>query len=1381
NLDRATPRELKKTLKELERGLEKIPRGTAEWRRQAEQIRRVRAEINSVNAAMREQEGAASRLMGWWGKWQDAALAGAAAAAAAVVMAGRSAVKAYAEMQQEEANVRKYTGMTEEQVKALNEEFRHIDTRSSREELNKLAQEAGRLGKQSQEDVLGFVRAADKINVALDDLGSGATLTLSKLAGIFGDEKRLGTEKALLSIGSVINELSQNCSASAPYLAEFASRMGGVGAQAGLTVQQIMAMAAVLDTNNQALEASATAVSQVMVRIYQDPAKYAKVAGIEVKKFSKLVKEDMNAAFLEFLEHLNRAGSMDVLSPMFKDMGENGSRAISALATLAAKVEDVKMQQENANTAFKEATSIDAEFAVQNSTVQAGMEKAQKAIKEICVTLGQELMPIMKYAISSSTLIVKALLLMVRWLKEYRVEIVSAASALAAYGVVMGIFAVKAKVAAAAGALLNGSISLTSKLGPAFRLVMAAITNAVQYFTGGLRVSYAMQQRWSAAMAAMKFTSWIGLVSALAAGVLILAKRFSDSAKEARRLREEQEQYRKSLTDIAARSNEMAAKEKGRLDALYKSTVSVTKAQEERIKAAATLQKMYPDIFGNFSKEDIMLGKAASAYNRLTRSILENARARAASEKMTENWKEALDKRQDLGDARATFKKADAAYSKTEKEYKARLDGAMDSPQRYAALMREYAEIIKPLREQRDAAMNAIGEAKRSLQEIDRANKWLAEQGGFMFAAGTTPESGEPAAPNDGADYVSKGKSKKGPEVAKWFTDRLKALKAARTEAEAQAAALRALGEIDFREQRDRQEKAMSEYLSKVIALYESDYAKASKGRDYREVDNYQQHVKERSELAKKMLERETAERADILARHRDMAIKEAEAEQKAAGAATLGAEAIFRQKRMEAWREYYAGMFALHDEGSEQYYKLSMEWERKLKEDRLEVRAQFLKRLAELERAGEDARPKWLTEYERKVADLLTLAHDAGLDEEQFAAMRKLAREAARRDSGMLPKGSEAAERGKAKEAELKKARQALDAGIISKEEYARKVAEIEKEFAQSMSDVFSGVNDQWIKAMAGVYDAVSGMIAAFSSGSEGQLQSVAAAVQATSGVVMLAMQTASEFQEADQKIREKRINDYYSKEIELAEGNTRKVKQLEKQKEAEIAEMKRRASEKQFAMQVVAAVAQTATNALNAYGSAAAIPVVGHILAPIAAAAAVAAGMLQVAVIKKQQQAAAATGYMTGGYTEPGPRDRVAGVVHAGEWVAPASMVDNPRTGAVIAMLEQARRGNVSPSLSMEAVDRRIMAPAIMAAAISGRPAAYAAPAIAPEPAMQTDSRGRSLPDVISRLADRLEAPIEAVTTVSGRMGTRNALDKYDRFLKNKSPRDRKSDFTR
>lgn len=203
-LDKAAPRELNKALRTLQSQLNGIERGSKAWDEHIAKIKAVKEELGKVNEQMQPQQGLWSRFNRWLNDCQTALL-GIGAAVTGLVMAGKSAVQAYADMEQEMANVRKFTGMSAEEVENLNEEFKKMDTRSSREELNRLAQEAGRLGKQSQEDVLGFVRAADKINVALDDLGEGATLTLSKLTGIFGDEKRLGTEKALLSVGSVIN------------------------------------------------------------------------------------------------------------------------------------------------------------------------------------------------------------------------------------------------------------------------------------------------------------------------------------------------------------------------------------------------------------------------------------------------------------------------------------------------------------------------------------------------------------------------------------------------------------------------------------------------------------------------------------------------------------------------------------------------------------------------------------------------------------------------------------------------------------------------------------------------------------------------------------------------------------------------------------------------------------------------------------------------------------------------------------------------------------------------------------------------------------------------------------------------------------------------
>ena len=476
-LDKATPKELNMALKQLKRELNDMERGTAAWDKQVAKIKRVKAELDSVNAEMKEHQGVLSRLNDGFNKW-GMSIASAAAALTGITMTVRQAVEAYAQMDQEMANVQKFTGMSREEVQSLNEEFKKLDTRTGREGLNQLAQEAGRLGKSSQEDVLGFVRAADKINVALDDLGEGATLTLSKLTGVFGTEAVYGTEQSLLKVGSVINELSQNSAASAPYLAEFASRLGGVGSQAGMTVQQIMAYGAVLDANQQQLESSATALSQLIVKLYRDPAKYAEAAGLDVQKFTDLLKKDANEAVLTLLDTLNQAGGMDALAPMFADMGEEGSRSVATLSMLASKISEVREQQKAANVAFEEGTSINREFDVQNNTVAAGLDKAKNNFHEMAVELGEKLAPAARYAITGTSALMKVLSGTVSFIVNNRTAIVSLTAAIAAYTVATNLAAIKTgiltaaqKVATAATKLFNLALSAN----PA-GLVAAAVT-----------------------------------------------------------------------------------------------------------------------------------------------------------------------------------------------------------------------------------------------------------------------------------------------------------------------------------------------------------------------------------------------------------------------------------------------------------------------------------------------------------------------------------------------------------------------------------------------------------------------------------------------------------------------------------------------------------------------------------------------------------------------------------------------------------------------------------------------------------------------------------------------------------------------------------------
>ena len=590
-LNKAAPVDLNRALKHLQNELKTIERGTPAWDAHVQKIRMVKAELDKVNAEMKQSESFLVRMRNGIQNW-GAMAAGAAAGLTGVVMAGKKAVQTYAEMEQEMANVRKYTGMTEEQVNHLNDAFKQMDTRTSREELNKLAQEAGRLGMQSEEDVLGFVRAADKINVALDDLGDGATLTLSKLTDIFGDKQALGTERSLLAVGSVINELSQNSTAAAPYLAEFAQRLAGVGAQAHMTIPEIMGFGAVLDSQGQKLEMSSTALSKVIMNLFKDPAKIAKATGLAVEEFAETCKRSTNEGLLMLLNRLHELGGIDTLAPVFADMGENGARASAVLAALAGNVDMVRQQQEAANVAFSEAVSIDKEFEVQNTTVQAGLEKARKRFTELAVELGEKLMPVMRMFISSTSITMKVLSQTIDFVMKYRVAILSATAALVAYYA-----AVKAQEAWTA-------------------------------FTSGIKKAVVAVRAFNAALAANPLGAVLAVLAAVGTAIAVFVHRAREAAKE---------------MDVIGRANQQAAKsfaeQKAKIDRLTAAVNNNNLSLEYRRKALKELQAIVPAYHASLTDEGKLINDNRDAINDYLTALDRKLKMQAYEEMLQEQYR----------------------------------------------------------------------------------------------------------------------------------------------------------------------------------------------------------------------------------------------------------------------------------------------------------------------------------------------------------------------------------------------------------------------------------------------------------------------------------------------------------------------------------------------------------------------------------------------------------------------------------------------------------------------------------------------------------------------------------------------------------------------
>ena len=476
-------RDLGKRQKELNQILRNLSPNTDLYKQYSEQLKVVNNRIKELKGTATETQFSLAKLADGFNRYGTMA-ATAVASLTGLTLTMRKCVDDYAEMEEAQSQVIKYTGLSKEAVKELNEEFKNMDTRTPRTRLNELAGDAGKLGISTKEGVLEFVEAANMINVALgEDLGKDAITQIGKLAGMFGEGDR-SLKENMLAVGSAVNSVAQNSAASEPYLVEFTARMGGVGKQAKLAVTDIMGYASALDQNMLRSEMASTALQGLILKLYQEPAQYAKLAGIEVGAFTKMMEEDANEAVLTFLEALGRLGGMDQMAPVLKEMKLSGAEAAGVIAALAGNVEKVREEQEGANQAYMEATSVVNEYNVQNSTVQAELDKAKQRFADIRVELGQQLLPVMKYMITTGSLTVKGLSAIVHVILEYKNVIIALVTAITTYIAITKTATVVTKayhVITKAVTVATAALNKTLKANP-WGFVISGLTAAVTYF-----------------------------------------------------------------------------------------------------------------------------------------------------------------------------------------------------------------------------------------------------------------------------------------------------------------------------------------------------------------------------------------------------------------------------------------------------------------------------------------------------------------------------------------------------------------------------------------------------------------------------------------------------------------------------------------------------------------------------------------------------------------------------------------------------------------------------------------------------------------------------------------------------------------------------------
>lgn len=1342
HLKTSSVRDLEYSMKVLNQEMRGLDRGSEAFKQMQMQAKQLKTELEAVRAEGQAQQSWIGRTADWFNRMQGVIL-GVIAAISGLTFTVKSCVEKFASMDEEMTNVRKYTGQTADEVERMNEDFKKMETRTAREKLNQLAGDAGRLGITASSMVEEFVDGADKINVALnDDLGDDAVKDIGKLALMFGEDKTKGLRGAMLATGSAVNELAQNSSASAGYLVDFTARVAGVGKQAGFTQAQIMGLASVLDQNMQQDETAATAVQNLLAKMFQDSAKFAKIAGLNVKEFSKTLKEDANGALLQFLAALRSKGGFAQLAPMFEEMKMDGSRATGVLTVLADKLDDIKVAQDLATKSYAEGTSIINEFNTQNESVQAQLDKAKKRFQDLAIELGQKLYPAARYCISAANLGVRALSTLVDFVRDYWKVLVVLTAAIVTYTTIS-----KAKLIADKAQMIWLNIMILREKAHIF--LMGLKTSALKTMaivqmalTKEIKLTTAAQMLWNKVLLANPITAVIAVVAGLTAAFVTLSKETSTA-----------EQAQHDFNDAVSDANKQAADEEAVIMRLVSAIQSNTNAESDRKAALEELNgKLMREHLGNITEEAVRTGQAT----RQIQSYIDMMKKKIVIDGLQKKLAESIAKQAEDEDLLGEADNDSRGYWKRFWDRLNPFAGGKTQKLNFAS-------------DHKDQLLQSVEREKQYQQElIDKINQ-LESQHYEVYDPEPWRNNGINGKSNDGTIIKQHSDSSSHQETEKERKAREKAEKksAAETrkrEAEAKRkqkqaadtikaetnqlmadnAKAYAEGKKTYQQFIDDRQNIQIKGFSKLKQLY------GAESNEYKQLlDNQVNVVKQHDEAIIKMneqtIERERQQKeASIKAQYNDA--------KSAIYQNDIALDEALYQNEVDAMQK----RLSLYNEGSEEWLDLKAEMEQASLDHQLQMQETYMNQLKELrQQFGKQDVQAQETMYLNGLDNL----YKKGLIKEeeykqmkleitkQFAAQRAQI-EAEDHGAGSTQakidsKTSEMVNSAKAAAGDAQSTNGSFGGYFVAQVQNYQNTMEKLKELYGSDEQNHAA----YMQAKAQVTgDFLDGMV-----------QKTQVAYNGISNI----MSAASAYSQACSDLEQAKISKNYEKQIAAAGNNSKKKKRLEEKRDKELAAAKAKANKKAMKIEIAQAIASTAMAAINAYSSAAQVPFIGWTLAPIAAGMATAAGLLQIATIRKQHQAEAA-GYYSGGYTGGRRYRREAGVVHEGEFVANHQAVNNSSIRPAFDLIDRAQRSNTVGSLTADDISRALG---------SGGGGAVVTPIV--NVSNDNSEVRESLDGVnnaISILNQTLDDGLEIVMPIAGRSGLHRKLKDYERLLDNK-----------
>lgn len=524
------------------------------------------------------------------------------------------------------SDIRKTTKLSEQDVNALSDAINKIDSRNGREQLHLLAYEAGKLGlgKYGAQGVLGFVKSADQLSVAMKGvLGDDGILQITKMGEVMGLFGKMGVEKSMLALGSSINELAQNSTAKGTYIADFARRVSGIGLQAHMSAAEIMGLGGAADALQQELEVSATAMNKFIVQLQAKHKTVAKAVGIDEDYLRGMLEQGKTTeAMIAVFEKLKGLGGLSPLAPLMKDLGSDGARLTAVLSAMVFNVDKVKEMIDISTGAFKQATSVTNEYNLKNENAAAIMERMKNSWDKMFVNSGN-VGVVKEMAEDIADLSHKLQTNQLLW---WELKVAMQMLILAFKGVIalipyLTIFlSVKGFLALATAIVTRVYPAVISMIG-SFKAMFIAATTATAGVNGTRRALIIL----NGVLKSNIFVALASIVLSLAFAFKGLKKEISEVQKSAENLDKSFKDYNKTSSQAIIQSNQLFAK--------LKNTAKGTKEHRDALRA---INDQYKKYLPQQLTEASNLGEIEAAQKRVNDQLRRSLALKAQNSAMDE-------------------------------------------------------------------------------------------------------------------------------------------------------------------------------------------------------------------------------------------------------------------------------------------------------------------------------------------------------------------------------------------------------------------------------------------------------------------------------------------------------------------------------------------------------------------------------------------------------------------------------------------------------------------------------------------------------------------------------------------------------------------------